>query len=240
MADALPEFQAYKRRLREMLHLAPGQTVLDVGCGAGFQACRIAQSYPDVSVIGLDREAMIGLASHRAEELGVSVRWLTGKAEDIPLPAATVDACYTERVLKYLPDPAAGIAEMVRVLKPGGRIACFELDYAATLLGGDPAMAGAVGAVLNASVNEARMGRRLPDLLHAAGLRELTYEMVAFSPPWVVHERTVSDPVHEALRHHQLPETALGWLEQQEAAAAKGLFTVAFVGVLAAGRLPLS
>jgi hypothetical protein len=143
-------------------------------------------------------------------------------------------------VLKYLPDPAAGIAEMVRVLKPGGCIACFELDYAATLLDGDPAMAGAVGEVLNASVSEARMGRRLPGLLHAAGLRELTYEMVAFSPPWVVHERTVSDPVHEALRHNQLPEAVLGWLDQQEMASAKGLFTVAFVGVLAAGRLPLS
>jgi SAM-dependent methyltransferase len=240
VADALPEFQAYKQRLRELLQLAPGQTVLDVGCGAGFEACRIAQKYPDVSVVGLDREAMIGLASHRAEELEVTVRWLTGRAEDIPLPAATVDACYTERVLKYLPEPAAAIAEMVRVLKPGGRIACFELDYAATLLGGDPAMAGAVGEVLNASVSEACMGRRLPGLLHAAGLRELTYEMVAFSPPWVVHERTVSDPVREALRHKQLPDAVLGWLEQQEAAASRGLFTVAFVGVLAAGRLPLS
>lgn len=239
LVDALPTFRAYKRRLRALLHLSPGQTVLDVGCGAGIEACRIAQAHPGVSVVGLDREAMIGLASHRAGKLGVSVRWLTGKAEAIPLPAATVDACFTERVLKYLPDPSAGISEMVRVLKPGGRIACFELDYAAMVLGGDPSAADAVRDVLNTSVGEARMGRRLPGLLHAAGLREVTYEMVAFSLPWEVHEATVSDPVRKALREGRLPDSATAWLERQAEAASEGLFTVASVGVLAAGRLPV-
>lgn len=238
VADALPAVQAYKRRLRELLSLTPEQTVLDVGCGVGFEACRIAQDYPGIAVIGLDREAMIGLAAQRAAERGVSVRWLVGRAEDLPLPAASVDACYTERVLKYVPDPAAGMAEMVRVLKPGGRIASFELDYAATMLGGEPAIADVVGDILNASVHEPRMGRRLPGLLHAAGLREVTYEMVAFNPPWAVHEATIGAPVREALRQAMVPDAATGWLEQQAAAAAAGLFTVAFIGVLAAGRLP--
>ena len=238
VADALPEVRAYKRRLRAALGLGPGQTVLDVGCGIGFEACRLAQDYPDVTVIGLDREAMLETAARRAEQLGIAVRWLPGWAEAIPLPAATVDACFTERVLKYLPDPAAGISEMVRVLKPGGRIACFELDYAATLLGGDPAVAGSIGELLNASVREARMGRRLPDLLYAAGLAEVTFEMVAFSPPWIVHEATIGDPVRAAISAGWLPAAATAWLEQQAAAAAAGLFTVAFVGVLVGGRLP--
>jgi ubiquinone/menaquinone biosynthesis C-methylase UbiE len=238
LADALPAFRAYKRRLRALLRLAPGQTELDVGCGAGIGACRIAQTFPGVSVAGLDREAMIDLASHRAEEIGVSVRWLTGSAEDIPLTTATVDACFNERVLKYLPDPVAGLVEMVRVLKPGGRIACFELDHAATLLG-DTATTNPVGEVLNASLAEPRMGRRLPVLLHAAGVRVVTYEMVALSPPWVVQVATVGDPVRNALREGQLPGSAVSWLERQAKAASEGLFTVAFVGVLAAGRLPV-
>jgi SAM-dependent methyltransferase len=238
VADALPAVRAYKRRLRALLQLASAQTVLDVGCGVGLEACRIAQTHPGISVIGLDREAMIGIASRRAAELGVPVRWLVGRAEELPLPAATVDACFTERVLKYLPDPAAGVAEMVRVLKPGGRIACFELDYAATLLGGDPGIAASVGEFLAASVSEPHMGRRLPNLLHAAGLREVTYEMVAFSPPWAVHAAAVSNPVREAVRRGRLPASAESWLEEQAMAAAGGLFTVAFVGVLAAGRLP--
>jgi SAM-dependent methyltransferase len=239
-ANRLPAIQTYKRRLRELLQLEAGQTALDVGCGAGLEACRIAQDNPDVSVIGLDRESMIDLASDRAESLGLAVRWVIGRAEEIPLPSGTVDACYTERVLKYVPDPATAIAEMVRVLKPGGRIACFELDYAATVLGGDPAVAGAVGDVLNASVSEARMGRRLPGLLHAAGLWSVTYEMVAFSPSPEVHEATVSNPVREALRQNLLPDAASRWLEEQTTTAANGLFTVAFVGVLTSARLPVN
>jgi SAM-dependent methyltransferase len=227
VVDAVPEVQAYKWRLRTLLALQPGDAVLDVGCGVGFEACRIAQAYPGVAVIGLDRETMLGTAARHAERLGAGVRWLPGQAEAIPLSDASVDACFTERVLKYLPDPVAGITEMVRVLKPGGRLACFELDYAATLLGGDPAVAGAVGELLNASVGDARMGRRLPGLLHEAGLRELTFEMVAFSPPWIVHEATVGDPVRESIRRNEL-----------SAAAAAGLFTVAFVGFLVSGRVP--
>jgi SAM-dependent methyltransferase len=239
VVDALPEFQAYKRRLRPLLALRPGHTVLDVGYGVGFEACRLAQEYPGGSVIGLDREAMLAAAARRAEQLGVAVRWLPGRAEAIPLLAAAVDACLTERVLMYLPDPAAGIAEMVRVLKPGGRVACFELDYEATLLGSDPTVAGAAGTLLNASIGDARMGRRLPGLLHAAGLHEVTFEAVAFSPPWVVHEATVGASVRESIGRGQLPAApAAAWLEQRAAAAAAGLFTVAFVGFLVGGRLP--
>lgn len=211
VADAVPEVQAYKR-LRAFLALQPGQTVLDVGCGVGFEACRLTQAYPVVKVIGLDRETMLA-ATRRAEQLGVEVRWLPGQAEAIPLANATVDACLTERVLKYLSDPVVGITEMVRVLKPGGRLACFELDYAATRLGGDPAVAGAVGELLNASVGDARMERRLPRLLHEAGLREVTFELVAFSPPWVVHEVIAGDPVREAIRRDEFPAAATtAWL----------------------------
>jgi hypothetical protein len=107
------------------------------------------------------------------------------------------------------------------------------------LLGGEPVIADAVEQVLCASVREARMGRSLPGLLHAAGLREVTYEMVAFSVPWAMHEAAVSDPVREAMRQDRLPAVAAtAWLDQQEEAAANGLFTVAFVGVLVGGQLP--
>jgi hypothetical protein len=45
--------------------------------------------------------------------------------------------------------------------------------------------------------------------------------------------------VREALREHRLPHEAADWLEEQAMATAKGLFTVAFVGTLASGRLPM-
>lgn len=238
MADGLPEFQDYKRRLRARLAPKPGETVLDVGCGVGFEACRLAAEHPTVTVIGLNRAAMLAEASRRGRRLGVDVRWLTGEAEAIPLPDASVDACLTERVLKYLPDPARGIAEIVRVLRPGGRVAHFELDYGATLLGGDQAVAAQVVDVLCESVGEAQMGRRLPAMLHDAGLSDVSFQPIIFHPPWAIHEAAVSTPVREAVERGRLPTSALAWLAGQAAANAAGLFTAAFVGFLVSGRRP--
>jgi SAM-dependent methyltransferase len=194
--NALPEFRRYRDQLRTSLALRPGHTLLDVGCGVGAATRWLARQHPEVHVVGLDRAAMVTEAAQRGGRLGVQVRWLTGDAEAIPLRDASMDACMTDRVLKYLPDPARGIAEMVRVLRPGGRIASFELDCAATVLTGDPAIrrsgdpatAELARGQLCASVGEPRMGRLLPEMLRAAGLVDLTFRPVAFHLPLALNE----------------------------------------------------
>ncbi len=238
LVNDLPDFRAYKHLMRTHLALQPGETLLDVGCGVGIEACRIAHDRPDTHVIGLDREAMLSEAAARASDQDIAVRWLEGQAESIPLPDESVDACMTERVLKYLPDPARGIAEMVRVLKSDGRVACFELDYAATILGGDPNIATLVANLLNDSVGDPRMGRRLPTLFHAAGLVDVTFHPVIFSPPWPVHEATIGNPVRAAIARGDLAsDPTLAWLDSQAAAHANGLMYLTFVGFVVTGRL---
>ena len=116
--EAIPEFVSYKAALRAGLVLQPGEVVLDVGCGIGTHARRIAAQH-DGTVIGLDREVMLAQARARTPS-GSRVRWLDGDATAIPLPDASVDACVVERVLKYLPRPEAAISEITRVLQPGG------------------------------------------------------------------------------------------------------------------------
>ena len=235
--DALPAFRWYKRKLRELLDLRPGETLLDVGCGNGTEACRFAQEYPAVQVLGLDRAAMLTEAARRSEQLGVTAKWIPGEAEAIPLPARSVDACMTERVLKYVPDPARAVAEMVRVLRPGGRIACFELDTAATVLGGDPVAAALVSDLLCSKLSEPRMGRRLPMLLHQAGFTDVAYQPVVFHMPAALNEAIAYHPVRQAIADGRLPSTVTYWLEEQAVAAARGLFTIGWVGWLVSGRL---
>ena len=237
--DTLPAFRWYKRELRSLLAPGPGDRLLDVGCGAGTEACRLAGEYPAVNVLGLDRKAMLAEAEKRAERLGVTVTWLEGEAEAIPLAADTVDACMTERVLKYLPDPAAAIAEMVRVLRPGGRIACLELDMAATVLAGEPGITGRVLEFACANVGEPRMGRRLPRMLHDAGVARVRFQPVAFHMPRALNEAILYTTVRAAAEDGRLPAAGTAaWLDEQAAADADGLFTVAWIGWLVAGRVP--
>lgn len=231
-ADGLPEVVAYQEDLRRALSLAPGDVVLDVGCGAGSHAARIARGHAG-PVLGLDREAMLDRA--RAVH-GDAVEWIAGDAEDLPLPDASVDAVYAERVLMYLPSAAAAVAEMLRVLRPGGRIAAFELDYASAMIGGPPETADAVLGVLRGGVGDDRAGRRLPDLLAAAGATAVSARPVAIRTTGLVHEMIVEGPARVAVAEGRLPAAPVReWLADQ---ARPGALTSVFLGVLATGRRP--
>lgn len=239
LVNASPEFQYYKRQMRPLLGLQPGETVLDVGCGVGYESCRLAQEHPQVQIIGVDRETMIAEAARRATRLGVDVRWLSGQAEALPIPDASVDACITERVLLFLPNPAQGVAEMVRVLRPGGRIVSYELDMAATILSGDPVVAKQVVDLLSAGVGDARLGRRLPGLLSKAGLVDIAFELVAIQPCPELVQMIVIGPARSAIESGRLPKArTTAWLDELLATSTAGLFTAALIGWLTSGRLP--
>jgi ubiquinone/menaquinone biosynthesis C-methylase UbiE len=117
------------RRLLEMCQLGASSYVLDVGCGAGNTACEIAEQY-GARVHGIDiSEAMIARAEERVRRRGVEnlVEFRVADVFELPFDTNTFDLALVESVLTPLPgDKGKAVAEMTRVVQPGGRVAANE------------------------------------------------------------------------------------------------------------------
>jgi demethylmenaquinone methyltransferase/2-methoxy-6-polyprenyl-1,4-benzoquinol methylase len=116
--------QAWKRDLIARAAVTPGQRILDVATGTGDLA--IAAAAGGARVVGLDlAPRMIRLACRKPGAAGV--RFLAGDMTNLPLPPASMDVVTTGYGLRNVPDLDRAIAEIARVLKPGGRF--LSLDF---------------------------------------------------------------------------------------------------------------
>jgi SAM-dependent methyltransferase len=122
--------QALSRRLIsawqlpiEWLNIPPGGTALDVGSGPGNVTASLARAAgPDGLALGIDiSEPMLARAVRN--EAGPQVGFIRADAQRLPLRDNTMDAVISTAVLQLVPSPAAALAEIARVLRPGGRLA---------------------------------------------------------------------------------------------------------------------
>ncbi|HEV2727736.1 MAG TPA: class I SAM-dependent methyltransferase [Solirubrobacterales bacterium] len=117
-----------KRFRGEMLRrvepdLPEGGTAVDVGCGTGTFALALKQRRPDARVVGVDGDAeILGLAQVKQGAAGIE--WREGLAQELPLEAESADVVTTSLMLHHLlpDDKRKALAEMKRILKPGGRL----------------------------------------------------------------------------------------------------------------------
>lgn len=105
--------------------LAPGERVVDVGCGAGIDSLIAATMLGSTGqVIGVDMTpAMLAKAPQSAAEAGIAtVEFREGYAEALPVPDGWADVVISNGVLNLMPDKPGALREMARVLKPAGRL----------------------------------------------------------------------------------------------------------------------
>ncbi len=109
-----------------------GTQLIELGCGPGFYSCRLAERFSDMSVIGVDRsERQLRWARERAGALRLSnCRFRRINALDLSYADAEFDIVLASRLLTILPEQNRAVAEMYRVLKPGGRCFIAEPRYA--------------------------------------------------------------------------------------------------------------
>ena len=124
-----------RRLVREALEAAPGERILDVGCGPGFYLAElIEQVGPTGSLVGIDASPhTLALARHRTQGHD-NVELHLADATALPVPDAAVDAAFSVQVLEYVADVDAALAELQRVLRPGGRLVVWDVDWATVSL----------------------------------------------------------------------------------------------------------
>ena len=119
-----------RARLREVLAPTPGERLLEVGPGTGYYSLHVADWIgPDgqLDIFDLQQE-MLDHTMRRAAEAGLTNLVPTqGDARNLPYPNATFDGAYLTAVLGEIPDRDTALAELARVLKPGGRLVVGEL-----------------------------------------------------------------------------------------------------------------
>lgn len=91
--------------------------ILDAGCGTGF----VSQLYPNFDITGIDiSDGMLAQNSHQ---------WIKSSVESMPFPDNHFDFVVCRSLLHHLDNPESGLKEMVRVLKPGGKWACWDPNH---------------------------------------------------------------------------------------------------------------
>ena len=110
--------------------IKPGQTVLDLGCGAGLDCLLAARKVgPSGRVIGVDMTPeMIHKATQNALALGLAnAEFRQGDIESLPVESGTVDVVISNGVFNLCPDKPRALAEVHRVLRPGGRLLMADI-----------------------------------------------------------------------------------------------------------------
>jgi ubiquinone/menaquinone biosynthesis C-methylase UbiE len=117
------------RRLRKMTidlaRIDPGDSVLDVGCGTGEVTLLAKTRAKQGSVYGIDPATeMIALARKKAARKGLDIDFRVGVIEALPFPDSSLDVVTSSLMMHHLPEKLKerGLAEIYRVLKPGGRL----------------------------------------------------------------------------------------------------------------------
>jgi ubiquinone/menaquinone biosynthesis C-methylase UbiE len=158
-----------------LLCLAPGQSVLEVGCGNGvFLPFLAAAVGPGGHVVGIDHSPQfVASAQERMRAAGVAniVTVQEADACELPFADATFDAAHCERVLMHIDDPTAALREMRRVVKPGGVVVAAEPHWHGMQIDhpDHEAMELLIDRHTTTTFRQPRMGLTLNRRMHEAG-----------------------------------------------------------------------
>lgn len=182
-----PDVVGQRARVLEMLQPKPGEHILDVGVGPGLLAHDLARMVGESGrLVGLDSApAMLKMARTRL----AAMPWaecVEGGAEKLPFADAAFDAVVSTQVYEYVADMPKALAELYRVVKPGGRVLILDTDWRSIVWhSSDEARMGRVLACWDDHLADPHLPSRLGALFRRAGFNVARAEIVPmFAPHW--------------------------------------------------------
>jgi SAM-dependent methyltransferase len=171
--------------------LRPGLALLDCGCGPGTITLDLARLVAPGPVVGLDGAGdQFAAAEAQAATAGLDVRFLAGSVYALPFPDASFDAVFAHALFEHLARPADALAEIRRVLRPGGIVGLRSPDWGGFLIHPLPPLVREAvrfyQALQAGNGGDTEAGRKLAAWLRAAGFAAIrpsaSYEIYESAP----------------------------------------------------------
>jgi ubiquinone/menaquinone biosynthesis C-methylase UbiE len=242
-ANGLPEYVAVREAMAAALGDLNSATVLEVGCGTGDDARELAALVgPAGRVVGTDlSEAMIAEARRRGTSTDLPAEFVPADMRELPFEDGEFDAARAKLVRQHCPDVEAADDELVRVTRPGGRIAIFDYDFETLAL--DHPDRRTTREVVHCWVDGHKhgwIGRQLRRDFLDRGLRDVTVTPYTVLMPFEFFEVSMAGRLADAQRSGQLALSAqelADWWQPLREAHERDRFFASLTGyVLAATR----
>jgi SAM-dependent methyltransferase len=162
-------------------HLQDSARLLDCGCGPGSISCDFARILSSGHVTGIDREeSQIELARSRASEQQLAnMTFKVGSIYELPFPDSSFDVVFAHAIFEHISSPDKALAEILRVLEPGGIAAIRSPDWGGFIVGpevpGLQAVIDSYADLQTANGGDIYVGRKLPKLFRDAGFDLLRF-----------------------------------------------------------------
>jgi arsenite methyltransferase len=172
-----------RRLVYEALQAAPGERILDVGCGPGFYAAELLDQVGDQgSVVAVDAsEPMLAVAAHRCEGRP-NVSFHQADATALPVEDGAFDRAMSVQVLEYVTEVDAAMREIARALRPGGRAVIWDVDWKTVSWHSEhPERMERVLAAWDEHLTHPALPRTLAPRMRDAGFEDVSMEGHAFA-----------------------------------------------------------
>lgn len=245
-STGMPFHQDVRRRMAEALRLKEGMRILDAGCGTGDPTRRLAEQVGrSGKLVGIDpSETLIDEAHRRAKAQGLDIDYRVGSIYELPFPDNSFDGAQAEKVLAHLKDPGKGLAEMVRVVRPGGYIAVFDLDADSMILNvpGQKEATRKLVHMLCDGLGCGQVGRLMPGLMHDLRFTDVRLDPMALmltDPKFADEYWHFKDMAQRAVKASVFTEAeAAAWCEALDRVSVAGHFFCSLQTWVFSGRKP--